>query len=133
MTRAAGFPAGGVIPQERTALLGVAREAGLVDVVADLQQFDVRRAVRAMATRTLHLSFTQRHVVGALRLLHLRAMAGAAQRELVHRLQLALLGRRRVHRVTGDAPDVPGVVRAPRPERVIAGVVARDADRAGIP
>jgi hypothetical protein len=124
VTRAAGFPAGGVIPQERTALLGMAREAGFVDVVAHLQQLHVRGAVRVVAARAGHLSFANRHVHGALRLLHLHLVAGAAEGELVHRFQLRLLGDRRVHGVARDAADVARVVRAARPQRVIALVVA---------
>jgi len=132
VTRAAGLPAGGVIPQERTALLGMAREAGFVDVVAHLQQLHVRGAVRVVAARAGHLSFANRHVHGALRLLHLHLVAGAAEGELVNRFQLRLLGDRLVHGVACGAANVAGVVRAARPERVIALVVAGHADGAGV-
>ena len=81
-----------VLPEERAALLGVAGVAVLVD--RGLQQhLVVRRAVRVVAARALHLALAQRHVAGADELGLLLQVAARAQLHL-RRLQQRLDRRR---------------------------------------
>src|SRR5687767_7137409 len=53
---------GRVLPQEGTALLGVATGTALVDGVANLEHADVGGPMRVVAAGTVHLSFAHRHV-----------------------------------------------------------------------
>ncbi len=118
---------GGVLVQERAALLRVAADAGLVEPVAHLQQLDVGGAVRVVARRALHLALGDRHVRGATHLRRLLLVAGLAQLGLRVGLQLALERLGRVRAVARRAGHVPGVVRAAVPHGVRALGVAREA------
>jgi len=68
---AAALATCGVVPEERPALLGMARKAALVDVIADTKLLDVCRSVRIVARRARHLAFTDGHVRRAHLLVHL--------------------------------------------------------------
>src|SRR3954471_21787648 len=123
-----------VIPQERTALLGVAGRARFVDGVAFTQHLHVLRPVRIVAGRALHLVTVQapdRHVRRALHLVHLGPVALHAG--FLHGLGLQLLlPLGGVHAVAGHAREVAGVVLAAGPVVVTGAVVARQADVAGL-
>lgn len=66
---------GTVLPQERSALLGVTGVAGFVDVVLD-QQFWPGGSMRVMAVGANHLAFTDRMVRNTMLLSTLLFVAG---------------------------------------------------------
>ena len=125
--RAAFTVDAGVLEQERSALLRVARRARFVDAVAGAQQLDVGRAMRVVAGRALHLAFAHGHVAGAIELGDLVAMAVHAQLLLVGRLQLRGRGQRVMDAVARGARHVARFVLAAFPQRVDALVVASGA------
>src|SRR3954470_19734816 len=116
-----------VLPQRRSAHLGVAAVAGLVDGGADFQRLHVGdRAVRVVARTARHLPFADRHVRnGAFGLGDLQTMTGCAELGL-GRLDELMCGRRRVvDAVARDARQVSALVRASFPPGVhAAGVTA---------
>src|SRR5262249_48708193 len=120
-----------VLPQIRSALVGVAARTRLVDRRAGLQEPDVLTAVRVVARRAGHGAFTHRHVIEPVLLVGDAAVAGAAQRHLVLDFQLRR-PLRVVDAVTAHAADVALVVLTAVPERVRVAVVAGDADLAGL-
>src|SRR5437588_11954457 len=88
VARITGLSYRGVVPQERTALFRMAADAHLVDPVADLQHSNVRRSVRVVARRAIHLRLAQRHVT---RPLKLRDLGLVTRHTCVnHRLRLQL-------------------------------------------
>src|SRR5690606_8673373 len=80
----------------------------------------------------LHLPLADRHVPRAIELRDLVAMAGRTGLYLRCRPQLGALGLERMDAVTRRAGEVPGVVHAAVPERVLTAGMAREARRAGI-
>ena len=120
---------GRVLPEEGTALLGVAGVAVLVD--RGLQQhLVVGGAVRVVAARALQLALAHGHVAGAEQLGLLLQVAAGAQDHL--RLAEERLGddlALGVRVVAGHAGDVPAVVRRAHPVLLVALVVALHADR----
>src|SRR6266568_5348549 len=67
-----------VLPQERSAFLGMAARAGFVHARARPEQPDILRSVYVVARHADHLAFAHRHVTGAIQLLHLVPMTGGA-------------------------------------------------------
>jgi hypothetical protein len=126
----AAIPRRRMLPQEGSALVGVAGRALLGDRIPLPQQPDVRGSVRVVAGRAFHLAFADRHVPRAIQLGHLVAMACHTETHLRRCFELRLLGLEAVDAVARDAGEVPGIVDAPLPERVRLPVVARHADRA---
>src|SRR3954470_14956668 len=122
-----------VLPQRRSAHLGVAAVAGLVDGGADFQRLDVGdRAVRVVARTARHLPFAYRHVRnGAFGLGDLQTMTGCAELGL-GRLDELMRGRRRVvDAVARDARQVSALVRASFPPGVHAAVVTAETGLVG--
>src|SRR5574341_957947 len=132
-----------VLPQERAPLVQVAAVAEFVDAVVGDQLLG-DGPVHVVAARTLDLAFlgdspADRRVwrvvlahghVGPVHLLrHEHRVAPAAERELVHRLELGEARLRRFDRVAGYAGDIPAFVLAPLPKHALAPLVALQADR----
>ena len=121
---------GSVLPEERPALLGVARVAVLVD--RGLQDhLVVGRAVRVVAARALELALAQRHVARPEELGLLLQVAARAQihlRLLEKRLRHLALG---VRIVAVHARDVRLVVAGAHPVLLARLVVALHARRRG--
>jgi hypothetical protein len=113
-----------VLPYERSALLGVAAGAQLVERIAGLEHAHVVRPVRRVAGGAVHLAFAHRHVPRLLDLHRLLLVAGLARLDDRRRFQLRLLGLRTVHAVAGRARHVARVVHAALEVRVRALVVA---------
>ena len=115
-----------VLPEHRSAHLGVTARAQLVDRTPDFQVLDVAdRAVRIVARRARHLALADRHVRHrAFGLDDLLAMTGRAQLRLARLHQLVLERLRLVHAVTGRAREVSRFVGAAFPPRVTAAIVA---------
>src|SRR5262245_9707074 len=108
----------GMFEQERPALLCVTGNACLVDPVADAQQAYVRRSVRVMTRRALHLVFRQWHVHGSIDLRGLHLVARGAKCDFARRLQMCGVRLGRVDAVARDAGKVARVVRASLPRGV---------------
>ncbi len=81
------LPNGRVLPQKRASLLRMAAVTGLVGTVA-LDQGVGDRAMRIVATGTLHLPFPDGHMGEALECRHLHRMTLATQFHLGRCLQL---------------------------------------------
>src|SRR5262249_15806316 len=118
-----------VLPQVRSALVGVAARAALVDVRAGTEQSEVLAPMRVVARGTRHGAFAHRHVREAVRPVHPVAMAGAPQLPLVLSLDLRRPSRR-VDAVTRRAAQGALIVLAAVPERMRGAVVTRGARRA---
>src|SRR5205814_846122 len=122
VTRDAGVRDRGVLPQEWTALLGVAARAALIHRGPDLEQLLVRRPVRVVARGTLNLALADWHVIEAVQPVDHGLVAGAAQLRLSGRLDL-LLAFRRMYAVAGEAPDVALIVLTSGPKGMRRPVV----------
>src|SRR5262245_23966512 len=128
----AGFPAGGVLEEEGTALLGVTADAGLVHPHPHAQLLDVGRPVRVVARGAVHLALAHRHVCRALQLHRLRAMTRGTEIDHTRLLQLRMLALWRMDRMARDARHVARIVHTSLPPRVLTAVVTGDAGRADI-
>src|SRR5262245_2611999 len=92
-----------VLPQERSALVGMTARAQPRNGIAGLQELHVGRTVRVVAARALHLAFANGHVAGSIELRNLVAVATRAGFHLGLALQHAGFGLVLVHAVAGRA------------------------------
>src|SRR5687767_4775134 len=123
VTGHAAVTAGRVLPEERAALIGVARGAGLANGVALAQQPHVGRAVHVVARGALEFALAHRHVARSIQLGELVAMTRGADRGLRFFLQLFGLRLVVVHAVARRTRQLPRIVLAAIPECVLAAIV----------
>src|SRR5262249_52354940 len=117
-----------VLPQERPALLRVAREAEVVDRLGR-DHLRLRAVVRVVAARAAELPFAHPVVRDPLPLPTDRRMAREARLLLGRRLELGFDGLRVVHAVTRRAREALPLVHAAVPARLAALVVTGQAGR----
>ena len=128
MARRAVLAYRGMLPQHRSAHLGVAGRTGFVNRAPDAQRLHVAdRAVRVVARRARHLALAHRHVRHrALGLGDLHPVTRGTHRRLRALHELAGGRLRLVDAVTRDARQVPRLVHAALPAGVRASVVTRE-------